>query len=262
MRRLICVGAFLLSLSGCSQFEMGQITKQDASLSVNDILGRCSEVYQQAETLHVRGVLRDERKPERNVSPIGWDFAKPGRCRLQIGMDLALVGADDWWTYDGDTKRFRSHLRSDDVPIAKAASWLSKGILFVLPGLLADGGGAFQRDAAWNLEGFAWATERPCYVISRHDPSRGRLKVWIDQDSFVIRSWAWDRLSANGIEERMASCIYSDVAVNAELSPDSFQAQRPNPIALTRGALGSLESGAKESDGVMQVAAKGSAHRF
>ena len=233
----------LSAISGCSQLKGS--SSRTASLTIDDILGRCETVYQHAETIHARGVLQDDRE----VLPIGWDYASPHRCRLQIGMNVALIGEEDWWTYDGKTDRFRSHCLNAETPIETAASWLSDGGRFLLPSVLGKGSKALSRqDGPWQLDGLVWLAEWPCYVVSRPSLDRhreGRLKVWIDQDTFVIRRWAWDSASAEDRGKTIWCCTYYDVTVNAPLSSNRFQVQRPSPIVLTRGGPGGIES---ESD--------------
>ncbi|MFQ5430844.1 MAG: hypothetical protein ACE5E1_11095 [Phycisphaerae bacterium] len=213
-----------------------------ASLTVNDILDRCAGKYQRLRTIRALGLFRDYRGRERKVQPIRWDYVRPDRCRLQIGMDLALIVGKGWWTYDTEAGTFRSHHQITATPIETAGTFLSGGVAFLLPAALKRGRGAFRwgpRDeGGWRLDGTAWIAGRPCYRLSRAGPGHlrsGRLKLWIDQDQFLIRSWALDLLRKDGRERTAWGCTYLEVAVDELIPASRFRPNKPTPILIPRG---------------------------
>ena len=212
----------------------------ESSFSVNDVLGRCGAVYAEARTLRARGLLRDYRGKTRRAVNIAWDFARPDRCRLQIELEAALVVGDRWWTYDQTEQRYRPRSQFTRTPIETAAYMLSDGVPFLLPALLtrgerAFGGGRTAGFGGWRLEGVQWHAERPCYVVSRLE--RGRegivLRVWIDQDRYVVRGWALSWPKSGSGDGVLVGCSYYDVKVNEPLPLDRFALKPPQPIELS-----------------------------
>jgi outer membrane lipoprotein-sorting protein len=229
----------LAGLAGCGN--PSSAPPPSTTFTVDDILGRCVAAYEGARTLQVRGLFRDYRGQTRRVANIAWDFARPNRCRLQIEMDAALVVGENWWVYDSEARRYRQHAQFTRTPMETAAYLLSKGVPFLLPELMTKGAQAFGgtrsgRFVGWRLEGFEWHAERPCYLLARG--SRGgeqatSLRVWIDQDRFVIRGWALLAAAPDGREAVVMGCSYFDILVNETLPPDRFDLQPPKEIILS-----------------------------
>ncbi len=209
-------------------------------MTVTDILQRCADAYAEVETLQVRGRLRDSRSGTPRVSPISWDFTRPGACRLQIDMDVAVVSGKSWWTYDGQTGRFKTLRQITRAPMETAATFLADGAIFQLPRLFTRGVGAFElagrgRSGGWRSEGAAWKAERPCYVVTRggrggREP--GRLRLWIDQDSFLLRGWTLDLPRPDARPRTVFDCTYILISMNRTIAPDRFKVQRPSLILL------------------------------
>ena len=235
--------ALILMGAGCG-LNTARQDRPSSSLSVEDILERCSATYSRSPTLQVRGLLRDYRGAKRKVLPIRWDYARPDRCRLQIGMDLALIVGQHWWSYDHLSGRFKAPRQITTTPIQTAAYFLSDGIPFLLPDVLTRGRRAFEahddrRRSRWRLEGVAWIADRPCYAIRREGQGRDRGRrwtVWIDQDRFLIRGWSWERTGPDGRMRTVLGCTYFEVVANRPMPPERFAVREPQPIVLPRKA--------------------------
>lgn len=180
----------------------------------------------------------------RRVELISWDFAKPDRCRVQIGMDVAIISGSHWWSYDAKNGRYRKHRNFTRTPQETAAYLLSDGVPFLLPsisskGLIAfsSGRSGFGRD--WRMEGIAWRAERPCYVISRRglgQESNRILRVWIDQDRFLLRGWALLANTGRGEEQIVMACTYEEMIEDGRMPSDRFRLEQPTPITLPQQA--------------------------
>lgn len=231
----------IVLLLGCAQAD-GGFSGGRASLTVEDILDRCGAAYLKAETFHARGLLRDYRAPQRKVLPIRWDYARPDRCRLQIGMDVGLVSGSSWWTYRSRVGRFRSHRQISRTPIETSAYLLSDGVSFLQPALLAKGRAALdygdrRRFGPWESGGVAWIAERPCYVVSRYGGRKAsRWTVWIDQDEFLVRAWRFESVRTEQRERTVLGCTYFEAVADAALPPDTFRVRPPDPISIPQRA--------------------------
>jgi len=240
MPGIVAIMALLIAWPGCSQARRPTSPKKRTSLTVADILRRCAAAYDDVETLQVRGRFRDNRSAEPEVSPIAWDFVRPDACRLQIGMDVTVVSGKGWWTHDGQTGRFKTLRQITRTPMETAATFLSDGAVFQLPRLFTKGVAAFgladpRRARAWRSQGVAWRAERPCYVVTRggqdgREP--GRLRLWIDQDSFLIRGWTLDLPRPDAPPRTVFDCTYVLITANRHIDSDRFKVQRPTPILL------------------------------
>lgn len=209
-----------------------------SSLTVTDVLDRCVAAHRRIHTIRAVGLLRDNRDLVHKVLPIRWDYARPDRSRLQIGMDLALVRGADWWTYDSAMDRYKSHRQITNTPIETSAYFLTDGIPLPLVTLMTKGKVAFEMDGRrhhepWKLREVAWKGGRPCYVLARigRGPDRGqRWTFWIDQDDYLLRGWIWETGHAKGPPETIWGCTYSEIAVNESMPSDRFQVHKPKPI--------------------------------
>ena len=235
----------LLTLTGCSTGN-GNRPGVGRTLSVVDILERCADRYEAAESLRARGLLRDNRNKGHRTVPIGWDYARPDRCRLQIDMAVALVSEDGWWTYDPVRGDFKTHRQITNTPIETAAALLSNGVPFLLPAVWQKGRAGFGLGApgpnsGWTLQGPAWYSGHPCYLVWRswrHRERGTRLKVWIDQDSHLLRGWTLERVGSDGPSATICGCTYYDVSLDALLTPERFRIDKPTPIVLPQTAGG------------------------
>ena len=209
-----------------------------SSLTVTDVLDRCVAAHGRIHTIRAVGLLRDNRDLVHKVLPIRWDYARPDRSRLQIGMDLALVRGADWWTYDSANDRYKSHRQITNTPIETSAYFLTDGIPLPLVTLMTKGKVAFEMDGRrhrepWMLREVAWKGGRPCYVLTRigRGPDRGqRWTFWIDQDDYLLRGWIWETGHSTGPPETIWGCTYSEIAVNESMPSDRFQVHKPRPI--------------------------------
>lgn len=235
--RMVSLALPLVGLAGCGEPSAPVVS---GSLGVQDILGRCVRTYETAPTLQARGVLRDYRAAERRVANIGWDYVRPDRWRLQIELDLAVVVADDSWFYDSASRRFQRHTRFTRNPIETSAHLLSKGMPFLVPPLLGRGSMALggTRDGqypGWSVEGVGWHAERPCYVMARRgwgrEPTQ-TLRLWIDQDHYVLRGWAAERRGPDGHDEVLLGCTYYEMRLGEPLPRTRFDLHPPKPILL------------------------------
>lgn len=241
--RMVLLALPLAGLSGCGEPTAPVVS---GSLGVPDILGRCVRAYETAATLQARGLLRDYRGAERRVANIGWDYLRPDRWRLQIELDLAVVVGDDSWFYDSASRRFRRHTRFTRNPIETSAHLLSKGVPFLVPALLSRGPAALggSRDGqypGWSMEGVGWHAERPCYVLARRGwgrEPRHTLRLWIDQDQFVLRGWAVERPAADGRDAVLLGCSYYEMQLGGPLPRNRFDLYPPRPILLPLSGTG------------------------
>ncbi len=238
----------LLPFAACCLFIACAPTRQSPSTiehsSQGDILQRSAAAHQRLQSLYAAGLLRDYRQGARRIVPIEWRLARPNRCRLQIDMDLAIVSADDWWTYQAQAGRFRTHRTFTRTPIETAAQLLSDGINFYLPALFERGpevlgrsGDRAARD--WLLQGAAWSGDRPCFVFTRPPrlPAQSTfLRLWIDQDSLLIRGWMQGEVREDGREKTIIECTYYVLRPDERLPSDAFQLKPPNPIVLPDSA--------------------------
>ena len=200
---MVCIGG-LLWASGCTRARQAE-RAPSSSFTVDDILDRCVATYNGLRTLQTRGLLRDYRGEGRQVATIAWDFVRPDRCRLQIEMDVALISGERWWVYSATTGRYQDHPQFTRTPAETAAYLLSRGVPFLLPAIMTTGERAFGKTrlrgfSDWRMGPPEWHAEHPCYVVSRREAGRNRdrtLRVWIDQDRYLIRGWALE--SATGV---------------------------------------------------------------
>ncbi len=226
--------------AGCSQVRRPPLKQERSSLTVTDILRRCTEAYADAETLQVRGRFRDNRSAGLDASLISWDFKRPDACRLQIGMDVAVVSGKSWWTHDGATGRFKTLRQITRTPMETAATFLADGAVFQLPRLFTKGPAAFglknrRRAAGWRSEGIGWRAGRPCHVVThagQADRGPGKLRLWIDQDSFLIRGWTWALSRTPARPRTVFDCTYVLISMNRPIGAERFKVQRPTPILL------------------------------
>lgn len=211
---------------------------RSSSLTVTDVLDRCAAAHARIGTIRATGILHDRRDLVEKVMPIRWDYARPDRSRLQIGMDVALVRGADWWTYDSAKDRFRSHRQITNTPIETSTYFLSDGIPLPLVKLMTKGKVAFEMGGRknrepWRMREVAWKGGRPCYVLSRigRGPERGQQwTFWIDQDKYLLRGWRWEVGRPGRSPETIWDCTYSEIRVDESIPSDRFQVQRPSPI--------------------------------
>jgi len=231
-----------LCLSGGCGFGQRDDAVASSRMTVDDILGRSADAHLHVRTFQARGLLRDYRGDERKVLPISWDYVRPDRCRLQIDMDVALVVGGDWWTYDHAGGRFQSRRQTTSTPIETAAYFISRGVPFLLPDALGRGKSAFhatdyRRRAKWTLERVTWFAERPCYALARIGLGRDRgtrWRLWIDQDQFFVRGWAWEGMPPARRQQTILGCTYYEVIADQPIAPQRFQVVKPQPIVLPK----------------------------
>jgi hypothetical protein len=213
--------------------------KTESSISTDLVLDRCVDAFKRLKTLQTRGTLRDDRADSRRISPISWDLARPGKCRLQIGGDLALVIGDNWWTYDAAGGQFRKHKAFTRTPMETAASLVSRGVSFLIPALFTRGEAAFGKSrmrgyAEWRLLGVAWLANRPCYVLARQGRAAeggALLRVWIDQDSYLLRGWDIVRQTTDGREVTILECAYQELVVDEAIPAERFALTAPSSVS-------------------------------
>ena len=229
---------FLACICGCTQPRPPDPVR--TYVVVGDILSRCGETYLGLQTLQARGLLRDYRGRTPKASNIAWDLVRPDRGRLQIELSVALVIGDRWWTYEPTAGRYRSYSQFTRTPMETAAHLMSDGVPFLLPALWgrgerAFGGGRATGFPGWRLEGVEWHAERPCYVVSRPERTGEgvRLRVWIDQDRFLVRGWALCGPRSGERDAVLLGCSYYDVIVNQEVPLSRFALREPQPIELS-----------------------------
>ncbi|HVP11447.1 MAG TPA: hypothetical protein VMV94_09710 [Phycisphaerae bacterium] len=208
-------------------------------MSVDDVLRKCGTVYQSLHTLQARGQLGDYREGATKRMSVSWSFARPDKCRLQMGMDVAVVSGQDWWTYDAAAKQFRKHNQFTRTPIETAAYLLSKGVPFIMPALLTRGNGAFAlgrayRGEKWQLQGVGWHADAPCYVVVRKSQEPVQIvRLWIDQDRFLLRGWMISVPTHDGRERPVLECDYPDQIIDGKLPSDWLQLKAPTPVQAT-----------------------------
>jgi len=240
--------AFLLFLAGLWAVGCEQPRPTDpssaATLTTDVILDRCVSCFAKLNTIQAQGTLRDFRAESRRVVPIAWMLARPGRCRVQVGDNVALVIGDDWWSFDAADGQFRKHKAFTRTPMETAATLVSNGVSFLLPAVFARGEAAFGKGrsrgyADWRLEGVAWSSQRPCYVLARVGTSRetaATLRVWIDQDSYLLRGWDLVQSREDGRETTILECTYHELIVDAPIAAERFNLTAPSPIPSTQSA--------------------------
>lgn len=229
-------------LVGCSLVQGGAAASSGASsVGVEDVIAQCAAAYQNAKTLQLCGVLDDRRPDSRRVEHIRWDYLKPSRCRLQIGMDVVIVDGGNWWTHDAATGSFQRHRPFTRTPLETATYLVAKGVPFLVPAILTRGQAALRPGASngrddWQLRGSAWHGGSPCYVLTRHekagDPSGTDrdLTLWIDQDSHLVRGWRITVPRRGAGERIIVACDYDTVVVDGPLPSDAFQLKPPSPL--------------------------------
>lgn len=238
---IILLGGLLLC-AGCDQATSPSDPKKSISISTDEILDRCVASIGRLKTLQARGTIRDNRREDRRVRPIAWDFARPGKCRLQIDMDVTIVVDDAWWTYDATSHEYKKHKSFTRTPMDTAAFLMSKGVSFLLPAVFARGEAAFGKSRVrgysdWLLLGVAWLDEHPCYVVSRKGQGRDsayKLRVWIDQDSYFVRGWDLIEPGENGRDAIVVGVTYHMLTGNAAVASDRFALTLPTPIQSGR----------------------------
>ena len=233
-RGWVCIGALVLG-AGCGANQR-TAPGDPASVSVDDILRKSGVAYQNLRSLQARGVLRDYREGGLNIKPVSWDFVRPDKCRLQLDMDVAIISGDNWWTYDAAAGQFRKHNQFTRAPIETAAYLLSKGVPFLMPSLLTRGSAAFaagrsNRNEQWQFQGVGWHADVPCYVMVRKSQEREELlRVWIDQDKYLLRGWMVSVPLRDGRERPILECTYGELTVDGKLPSDWLQLKPPVPI--------------------------------
>jgi outer membrane lipoprotein-sorting protein len=228
----------LLAGIGCSQWSRSQDRNAPSHLDVEDIVARCSDVYQDLNTLHMRGYLIDNRKESQRVVPIRWDVVRPDRCRFQIDMDVAMIVGETWWSYNADEGRYHRHHQFTRTPVETAAYLVSKSVPFMVPSLLNRGRATFgptwegpvQR---WSVEGFSWIAGAPCYALVHKGigAERGNdLTVWIDQDSMLLRGWRIVTHDARNRPHTVMHCEYDTILLNEDIPYSRFMLEPPEPL--------------------------------
>ncbi len=237
--------AVALVQAGCGDPNAGDRATESA-LTIEGILARAENAYATAQTLEARGYLRDYRGKAKKIAPIQWELRKPDLCRLQIGMNMVLVKGQNWWSYDSEAGRFKSHRETGSTPAETAAYYLSDGIPFLVPAAWNRPKVAFGPSDArtpWKFDGVAWTAGRPCYVVSREGLGRdggSRWTLWIDQDRFLIVAWTWnvtmEREDKPPVERTVWGCTYEVLSVNQDIPQDRFRIEKPMPIILPKQA--------------------------
>jgi hypothetical protein len=241
----VCCCALLgatASIAGCS-LNQAASPGDPSTVSADDVLRKCGTAYQSLKTLQASGTLRDYREGTMRNTAIRWDFARPDKCRLQLGTDVAIVSGSNWWTYDAAARQYRKHNQFTRTPVETAAYLLSKGVPFMMPALLTRGQAAFAAGRAgqtekWQLQGVGWHANAPCYVLTRRSSDRNEvLRVWIDQDSFLLRGWMISVPARENRERPVLECDYTEQVVDGRLPSDWLQLKEPMP-ATSRPATG------------------------
>lgn len=208
------------------------------TIRTTEILDRCIDAYAKARSLTATGVLRDYRTENRRIVPIRWDLARPGRCRLQIDMEAAIVIGDAWWIYDAESGQFKKRKSFTRTPMETAGYLLSRGVSFLTPAVFARGDAAFGKSRTrgyvdWKLLGVAWMYERPCYVLTKTAAGKATtsvLRVWIDQDSYLVRGWDVVEPGDDGREQTILACMYHELTVNAGQGPATYELTAPTAL--------------------------------
>jgi outer membrane lipoprotein-sorting protein len=232
-----------LLVAGACQRPAAAPESTTASLSASDILDRCISVYRRLTSYSAVGTMRDDRGGKSPPVAIKWEYERPNRMRLALDNSEALVVGDGWWTLDAPGGGWRRHHQFTRTPIITAAHLLSRGVPFLTPMLLTKPDRALSVDSqggmgAWRLEGADWSGGRPCYVLRRPQQVRdgqGVLRIWIDQDNFVMRSWAISVPGLDGQDESIAGCTFDVVSVDSAISPERFQLSDRTNMGLPGG---------------------------
>lgn len=226
----------LPAAGGCSQ---ANATRPAHETSVEGILSRCAASYRSARSITATGLIVDQRHSSRRMDPVRWDYVAPDRSRLQIGLYASCIGRDFYWTYDAAADRFYNPVRASPSPIESSAYALTDRALFVPAGLVEKGDALFamrdERYEPWRLEGAAWLDGRPCYKLVRRGrgaDSVNRWTLWIDQDTHLLRAWAWHRDRDDGRSDVVWQCTFSDIRLDQAPPEELFREVRPQPIAL------------------------------
>jgi outer membrane lipoprotein-sorting protein len=227
----------LFTLLACLSCEgpRAEVSGPAASLRVEEVLDRCVTTFTRARTLSAAGVLRDYRTEHRKHDFVRLDLARPDRCRFEMDRLVAIVRGEDWWTYDPATGQFRKHRTFTRTPMETAGYLVSKGVSFLLPAVFVRGEAAFGKSRTlgyrdWRLLGVAWAHERPCYVVGRVAPgqsSETTLRVWIDQDTYLVRGWDVIRPGERGRDETILACMYDELTTNEAIPDEQFSLTGP-----------------------------------
>jgi hypothetical protein len=232
-----------------------------ASVGLETIIEHSLDAHRRLRTLHATGVVFDDRAGDRRFIPIAWHCSRPGRYRLQFGQDLVLVLGDRSWTWHAAESRFRSYRPFTRTPLETAASLVSGGIPLYTAVLLGRPEAFFLTPSArahdaWRLLGADWAAGRPCYVLTRPTTllgRAGRLRVWIDQDAWLVCGWDIVFTTPEGEEEVVLACQFDEAVANAPLAADAFQLRPPAPIerpraVRPRGPVGRHERGRRPEE--------------
>jgi outer membrane lipoprotein-sorting protein len=236
---------------GCEAPRVSQGDPNGAfTIRTNEIMDRCVDAYAKARTLSASGTFRDYRTENRRVVPIRWDFARPGKCRLQIDMEVAIVIGDHWWVYDAESGQYKKRRSFTRTPMETAGYLLARGVSFLTPAVFARGEAAFGKSRTrgyldWKLLGVAWLHERPCYVVAKSMAGKSTtsvLRVWIDQDSYLVRGWDIVGPGDDGREQTVLACMYHELAVNGVQSGPTFELTAPAALGRApeprRGSAG------------------------
>lgn len=230
---------------GCTK-ETAHVGEEDSTgtgsiLMADDLLARSAAAHKRLTTLRATGFLRDARRGPARILPVRWMLAKPERCRLQIGEEVAIVLQDQWWSYRADAQRFRSHRLFTKTPVETAGMLLSDGVSFLLPSLFLRGESAFERDRfgkfiGWRLMGAGWLGAMPCYVFERHDATTDSptvMRLYLDQESLLLRGWTLEALREDGSRRLLLEVRYTELLPNVTPASDAFQVRPPEPIPMT-----------------------------
>jgi outer membrane lipoprotein-sorting protein len=235
---LLIASALISHAVSCAQPESRSMPA--VHLTADEILSRSGAAHAGAAHLWARGLFRDHRRGRNRRVPIEWILARPGRCRLQIDRDVAIIVGDQWWSYREEVGRFIGHRTFTKTPIETAAFLLSDHAPLLLPSLFLPGAAAFEGPGLpWKLQGVAWEAGRPCYVFARTlatADAAPTLRIWIDQDSLLLRSWTLGRTREDGTEGIFLEVTYYDLVANGPLAADAFQLTEPARIELPSAA--------------------------
>jgi hypothetical protein len=242
--------AVALASSGCS---LAMPARTADEVSIEGILNRCADAYRTARTISATGLVVDNRRLDRRVDPVRWDFAAPNRSRLQLGMKVCCVGPEYAWAYDAASDRF-SQPQSSQTPIESTAYALTDQANFVPAGLVEKGDALFgfrdERYEPWRLDGAAWLEDRPCFKLIRRGrgaDAANRWTLWIDQDSYLLRAWAWHRDLDGGATEIVWQCTFSEIRRDGPVPDEVFFRARPAPIVLPKPPGDSPQSSASKT---------------
>lgn len=239
---LICL--LLFTPCACDRnAHVAEMADENASampVTVDDVLSRCGQTYARLKTLRVAGGMVDARRDERRQAPMRIELARPGQCRAQVDMDVAVVDGDAWWTYRAGADGFRAHKSFTKTPIETAVSLMSDGALSLVPSLFIRGEDALERDATgrfvgWRLVGAGWSAGRPCYTLEQRASAKtggAKLRLYIDQDSWLVRRWVLMARRPGGRDAAVLDVTCHELAPEAELPEDAFGRRLPTRIEL------------------------------